>query len=113
MSNNHQITLQEAIDLTSSYRNSHPSDFFICETYEAVAIQALLAVPGCARLRIYLGRKQDNTVVTVLVAADSNDADILPPLVATADEGSGSGGVVLEDGYRCPESCPPKSQLNG
>ena len=115
MSNNHQISLQEAIDLTTGYRNNHPSDFFICETYEAGAIQALLAVPGCESLRIYLGRKGDNSVVTVLVAVNTNNEDILPvshPATGEREAPGDGGGVLLEDGYRCPEFCPPKSVLN-
>ena len=104
---NHQISLQQAVYLTTRYRDNYPSDFFICETYELDAIQGLLAVTGCAYLRIYLGRKSDNSVVTVLSAANAANEDILPSDIgdAVAVAGPAEGGaVLLEDGYRCPES---------
>lgn len=116
MSNTHRVTLQEAVDLTTRYRNNHPSDSFICETYENVAIQELLAVPGCAYLRIYLGRKADDSIVTVLTAVNEKNEDILPletaGVRAEDTQVATDGPVLLEDGYRCPESCPPKSKLN-
>ena len=114
MSNNtQQISLTEAIDLTSRYRNLRPANFFISETFEADAIRALLAVPGCQYLRIYLGAKSDDSVVAVLAAADASEADILPAASdnVTAEATTGDG-LLLEDGYRCPEYCPPPSALN-
>ena len=115
MSNMHHITLPQAVDLTTRYRNNHPADFFICETYESQAIEDVLAVPGCAYLRIYLGRKADNSVVTVLTAVNADNEDILPSAVSLSGadtQAAENGAVLLEDGYRCPESCPPKSKLN-
>jgi hypothetical protein len=107
---NHEISLQVAIDMTTLYRANKPPNFPICETFEKAAIEKLLATEGCAFLRIYYGMKDDMQADAILVAANASGEDILPdggvtPL-ATAD------AVILEDGYRCPEACPPPSSLN-
>lgn len=107
MSSNHHITLQEAIDLTQRYQANRPTDFFISETFPATVVQELLDEPGCAYLRIYLGRKPDDSVVTVLVGANDSEADILP----TGDADNATA-VILEDGFRCPQFCPPPSSLH-
>lgn len=108
---NHEISLQQAIDMTSQYRQKRPPDFPICETFEKDAINTLLSVAGCAFLRIYYGMKADGLVDAILVAADASGKDLLPaasPSAAvTTDE-----PVILEDGYRCPDDCPVASALN-
>ncbi len=112
MSNNNQhISLQEAIELTTRYRANRPADFFISETFEASNLQELLNEPDCQCLRIYLGRKPDNSVVALLVGVNSRDQDILPSADTDA-AAAGTGGVILEDGTRCPEFCPTHSPLN-
>lgn len=114
MSNQHQhITLSEAIDLTTRFRATRPSDFFICETFEGDAVRQLLDEPGCAFLRIYLGRKSDGSVVAVLVEADNEERDILPSGNGNAESAGPNEGTMLEDGFRCPQFCPPPSPLNG
>lgn len=107
----HQISLTEAIDLTTRYRNNPVADLPLCETFDRASVDALLAQAGCHSFRIYLGRKADNAVCSVLVAADANGQDILPTqrLSITADD----DGIILEDAFRCPPTCPPSSPLNG
>lgn len=115
MSNNQHISLPEAVTLTTSYRNNRPADFFISETFDAANVQQILVQPDCQYLRIYLGRKADQSVVAVLVGADSQQADILPSSEAVPAEAAvadNANGVILEDGYRCPEFCPKPSPLN-
>ena len=106
---NHQIPLQEAIDMTTLYRTNRPANFPICETFEVEAIEQLIATVGCKFLRIYYGMKENLEVDAILVAADANGEDILPPetVASTADN-----SILLEDGYRCPQDCPPFSPLN-
>lgn len=108
---NHEISLQAAIEMTTRYRENKPSDSPICETFEMAAIQKLLATPGCASLRIYYGMKENREVHAILVAANSEDEDILP--LDEASFSSEDEEVILEDGYRCPPLCPPGSPLNG
>ena len=107
----HEITLVAAIAMTSRYRSQHPNNYPICETFDISAVQKLLATPGASFLRIYYGLKEDGKMDAILVAADSDNKDILPasedPLI-NADPGP----VILQDGFRCPPACPPPSPLN-
>jgi hypothetical protein len=107
---NHEISLQTAIDMTTRYRAERPVNFPICETFEKDVIQKLLDTTGCASFRIYYGMKADQQVDAILVAADAEGNDILPPqgnaAIGTTDP------VIIEDGYRCPDDCPPSSSLN-
>ncbi|MGH2565037.1 MAG: hypothetical protein ACRDE8_00515 [Ginsengibacter sp.] len=109
--NSHEISLQTAIDMTTLYRANRPSNFPICETFEIDAINKLLATGGCSFLRIYYGMKESLLVDAILVAANDEGKDILPAsssiTLATNDP------LILEDGYRCPDACPPSSPLNG
>jgi len=107
---NHEISLQTAIDMTSRYKGKRPINFPICETFEKTAIQKLLDTAGCASFRIYYGMKADERVDAILVAVDAEGNDILPPL-ANTDTGT-TDPVIIEDGYRCPDDCPPSSSLN-
>lgn len=106
----HQITLQEAIELTTRYRNNPVTNAPLSETYDAASVRALLNQPGCRSFRLYLGRKPDERICTVLVAVDANGSDILPPsgLATNTDD----EGILLEDAIQCPPICPPPSPLN-
>lgn len=106
----HQITLVQAIAYTSSFRVNPGKDMPYSETYAASAIKALLNQQGCHSFRIYLGRKADNRICSVLVAVDENGYDILPPANVTAV--TAHDGIILEDAFQCPPICPPPSPLN-
>lgn len=106
----HEISLQDAIDMTTRYKNNQPVNMALSETIEAAAIQKLLATPGCKSLRIYYGRKESNDIHAILVAVDSSNKDILPSgnsLDPEEDE-----PIILEDLYRCPPVCDEESPLN-
>ncbi|QEC69307.1 hypothetical protein FRZ67_19080 [Panacibacter ginsenosidivorans] len=108
---NHEISLQQAIELTTRYRNNHPADFPNYETFHIEAISQLISPAACSFLRIYFGRKEDNEVVLILVAADAQEQDLLPAVgnsVVNADQ-----NILIEDGYRCPQYCPSTSVLAG
>lgn len=108
--NTHEISLQTAIDMTTLYRANRPSNFPICETFNLDAVDKLLGTDGCASLRIYYGMKEDNNVDAILVAVNADGEDILP---SSAAAGLLNGdAIILEDGIRCPEACPPESPLN-
>ena len=108
----HQITLSEAIEMTSRFRNNPGADMPLCETFTKTSVISMLDQPGSQSFRIYLGRKADNSICSVLVAADANGQDILPSLQASqiTDEDE---GIILEDAFHCPPACPPPSPLNG
>ncbi len=109
----HEISVQTAIEMTTRFRASKPSDLPLCETFEMEAIQKLLDTYGCGYLRIYYGRKENGDIHAILVAADPDDFDILPsPDPDYVDENEDNIIIIVEDGYRCPTLCPPESPLN-
>lgn len=98
----HVISLQQAIDMTASYRFNIPEGMANAETFDKDAVLALLNQPDCTSLRIYYGEKNDKTIHAILVAADKNGNDLLQTTV-----------LILEEGDRCPPFCPPQpSPLN-
>lgn len=106
----HQISLQEAIDLTTRFRTNPGKDMPLSETYDAGSVGQLLSQLNCCSFRIYLGRKADNSICSILVGVDENGQDILPPTgpeAASEDE-----GILLENALQCPPVCPPPSPLN-
>lgn len=108
--NNQEITLQQAIDMTTLYRANRPSNFPIAETFDRSAIENVLAVPGCVSLRIYPGMKTTAMTNFIIVAVDSTGEDILP---ANQEAVTDDPPVIIEDGYTCPPSCPKNSPLAG
>ncbi len=108
--NNHEISLLKAIEMTTLYRANRPANFPLSETFDRTAIERLLATDGCTSLRVYYGMQEDNAVDAILVACNAANQDILP--TATSASSTGTDGIILEDGIRCPEACPPKSPLN-
>ena len=110
---NHQISVTNAADMTRRYRENRPGNFPICETFESDVISTLLSNPECRFLRIYYGMDENNEVHAILVGANEQGEDILPPDSSKIEvEGSGGDGGLLDDGYRCPQYCPPPSKLN-
>lgn len=107
-----EISLQEAVDMTTRYRANKPSNFAVCETFQVDIINTLLSVEGCAFLRVYYGMKTDLSAHAILVAADADGQDLLP---SVSDQSASTSGdaIIAEDGIRCPPDCPPPSPLNG
>jgi hypothetical protein len=98
----HQITLAQAVDYTTRFRENPGVDMPYSETYLASSVKALLEQDGCHSFRIYLGRKADSRICSVLVAVDENGQDILPsnnPALLTDED-----GIILEDAFQCPQS---------
>ncbi|MES2373450.1 MAG: hypothetical protein V4557_12770 [Bacteroidota bacterium] len=110
----HSISLQEAIQLTSNFQASRPEDMPICETFEKESVLKLLQEPGAEKFRIYYGKKENGKVCAVLVAADADNNDILPPesVPASANNADEDDALVLENSYQCPYACPAESPLN-
>jgi len=123
------IPVSAAAQMTADYRKSREqllkpefqgrNILCICETFEKAQVQTLLDKTDCAGIRVYYGMDESAKVHAILCAVDEDDADILPALSNAAGRGhhdSGAGGVddfTLENGQRCPEECPPPSDLNG
>jgi hypothetical protein len=116
---NHFISLQEAIDMTSLYRQEQENilkpDYqnqnilARSETFERAAFDTLLAKNGCAGLRIYYGMDAQLKVHAIIVPTDANGNDILPSPSLTSTE---EGEDIVERGLRCPDICPDTSVLN-
>jgi hypothetical protein len=111
---NHFISLDEAIIMTSRYRDekeniTNPDNRgqnILCfsETFSKGAIQALLETDDCHAIRVYYGMDEGLKVHTLLVAVDSADKDILP-------DSQTQDAKIVEVGRRCPDYCPPPSSL--
>jgi hypothetical protein len=54
--------------------------------------------------------KENENVDAILVAVNAEGEDILP-VITNAVEATDEP-IILEDGLRCPDDCPPKSPLN-
>ncbi len=110
----HQISLEDAIDLTSRYRDNRvsildtevDSDVLpLNETFNKEVVLSLLDDSHSEAMRIYFGMTEDLKIHAVLVAVDSDGNDLLP-------SETNPGYKILEDGFRCPVDCPPSSALN-
>lgn len=107
-----QITLQEAIDLTTTFRNCkekilsapYQNTHILCnsETFSGDAVRDLLNQEGCVDFRIYLGMNEEKTEVKlILVGVNPDGGDMVS-----------DSSIILDLGVRCPDSCPPPSALN-
>ena len=124
----YNIPLTQAIEMTKRYRENQATILkpeyvrehvlATCETFSKEAFEPFLSNPACKSIRIYYGMDASLKVHAIVVGADSEGRDILPPEsmrssenVAAAD-GDGNEPPIVEDADRCPEDCPPPSPLN-
>ncbi len=91
-----------------------------CETFNATAVRELLNQVGCDGFRIYFGMDTTKKVRLVLVGVDKYGKDITysatsaKSITAMASSMAAPGeAIFLEDGQRCPHSCPPPSEITG
>jgi hypothetical protein len=108
----HSISLEEAIELTTRFRETRPNDVAICETLDKESVRKMLSTNGAEKLRVYHGRRENGEVTSVMVAADINGNDILPPAGDSNNLWEDDEALILDDTIRCPELCPPPSPLN-
>lgn len=121
----HFISLAEAKKMTAEYRlkrkdlldpklkGKDKKVLPTCESFERSAIEALLKNPECKGLRIYYGLKNEDELHAIMVAYDAENKDILPSETVSQTEGGAEDeGEIVEQGFRCPDICPPSSPLN-
>jgi hypothetical protein len=106
------ISLEQAIDMTTLYRAEKENILAEeyrgqnilarCETFDKSQFEDLLKQDGCTGVRIYYGMDTNLKVHAIIVGVDDSDTDLLP----SGEE------FIIEDGVRCPEDCPPSSDLN-
>ncbi|NOT06658.1 MAG: hypothetical protein HOP28_00475 [Gemmatimonadales bacterium] len=87
-SKDHRISLPEAAELTRRYRDGTIRGGMLWRK----DLDALLAQPGCAGLRIYLGRHADGRDTFVLTGVNAEGHNM-------------EEGVLLEDLFPCPPYC--------
>lgn len=121
---NHFISLEEAIALTSRYRNRKEGILLesergknvlaLSETFDRAAFDQVLSQPGCTALRIYYGMKENDQVHAVIVGVNASGQDMLPQAGAALNdtESQEEGIHIIELGQRCPDLCPEESPLN-
>ena len=123
----HRISLAKAKDMTHRYqqkRNDILKDEYagknvlsICETFSKEAFDAYFTNDQCKGIRIYYGMDGDMLVHAIIVGVDDQNRDMLPKdngsmLRATAEGDGDDDPPLLEESERCPEECPPPSDLN-
>lgn len=116
----HEISLSTAIEMTALYRQEKDNILALpfkglqimtlCETFDRAAFDTLLSEDGCTAVRIYYGMSPDLKMHAIVVGVNSSNEDILPP--SGTSMVTGPGPVILEESFRCPDDCPPKSPLN-
>jgi hypothetical protein len=79
------------------------------ETFNIEDVNTLLAATGAAGIRIYYGMDENYNVHAILVAVDEEANDILPEENASI---TSDPIVIIEQGIRCPPTCPDNSPLN-
>lgn len=90
------------------------------ETFDRSAFEALLKIKECKSLRVYFGMEDDDKVSLVVVAVDENGNDILTPIalndanMATMESETEVSltDPIVENGVKCPPTCPIESPLN-
>lgn len=111
----HLISLEEARQKTAAFRKA--GELILnpvykglgiiptCETFDREAFDALLGQPDCVSIRIYYGMDEKLKVHTIAVGVNSKNEDILPSAEAGMEE------IIVENGLRCPDHCPPPSSI--
>ena len=115
---NHNISLQQAIEMTSRYRKEKgvilrpevdKNVLPICESFNKTAFEELSRQPGCVGIRCYFGMDEKNNIKVLFVGVNDKDEDMLPP---AGPQLAGGGSSIADVGQRCPPICPPSSPLN-
>lgn len=116
--NAHFITLNNAVEMTGRYRSDKEAILATAyqnqnilpnsETFNRNAFDTLLATEGCAGIRIYYGMDENLKLHAILVAVNEDNEDLLPQQNSLTV----TDPPIVEEGQRCPDLCPPPSELN-
>ena len=121
----HRILLAKAKEMTLRYREHKDSILKdewagknilpVCETFTKESFDSFFSNPQCKGIRLYYGMSNDMQVHAIIVGVDDQDRDMLPKdgsSLLRAGSDSDEDPPILEEGQRCPEECPPPSDLN-
>jgi hypothetical protein len=94
----HDIGLTEARELISRWKRANPEKAS-ASAFTKVAVDRVLAQPGCTGVRLYFGLNPDGTMALIGVGVDEfgNDMD---------------DGELMERSFLCPPICPMDSALD-
>ena len=81
------------------------------ETFDRSAIDRLLNLEGCVGIRIYNGLDEEFKLHSIIVGVNDKGEDLVIP-GTTEGADTEEGGLVVEDGVRCPPTCPDTTLLN-
>jgi hypothetical protein len=93
------ITLDEAAQMTASYRATIQPGETIAVAGSREIFDQILAQSGCEGLRMYFAIEPDGTKTLVVVGIDSAENDM-------------TTGLIAENFGPCPKRCSPKNVLN-
>jgi hypothetical protein len=97
---NHDISLDDASELTKNYRDFQTSTNYVKgEFFGKTALLALLNQEGSVGARIYYGLGADGVPRLVIVGVNSDGDDMVD-------------GNIMEHGTICPPICSESNQLN-
>lgn len=98
MENNHIISIEKAIEITSNYQNSpNFNNQTIACKIENSSLLNLISQPNCESTRFYFAL-ENNLLTLVIVGVDNNNSDI-------------TTGVILDKTEKCPLNCDINSVL--
>ena len=97
----HDISFEDAADLTERYRNQMSETDLKGGFFGAEAIQALLDQDGCVGIRFYYGLDANDIQVLVLVGADRDENDLI-----------GDDFLAMDQSIPCPDNCGEANILN-
>lgn len=99
--NENNISLQDAANLTANYRTFHGNNPLTVRggLFSRGIIDQMLAQNDCTGIRYYYGMDSNNVPQLVLVGVDSNNNDLY-------------NGVLAERARLCPPSWPNSNPLN-
>lgn len=108
------ISSQTAIDMTTLHRaqrenildTSFKSQNILpkCETFDRDVFDTVLAQTGCEAVRIYYGMDEDKKVHAIIVGVNGDGEDMF--------SSKSDSNAIFEEATRCPNDCPPSSDLN-
>ena len=108
----HFIPLIDAIDMTNLYRSQLENILQpemkdreilpLSETFSREAFDTLLAQEGCEGIRFYLGMDESLKIHIIAVGVNNMNEDML----------NDQESLIIENSWRCPNTCPPVSVLN-
>ena len=91
----HKISLEKAAAMTQRHRgNAFRGGMFFREE-----LDAMLAQPGCAGVRLYLARGDDGKDTMVMTGVDADGEDM-------------TSGILMQEIIPCPPRCNETSALN-